>query len=583
MADDKVEESNGTAQHYIGCAICEVSSNLYCNDCHQSLCDQHRDVHLKEERNRHHEVVLYKDRRIRLPVEKCTFHPTKDLEIFCDSCRDPICFRCSTSNHRNHQTSDLEIVYNITLQQCKDQLTKIREVKLDSQKERTEQDEERFNLTKSAMERRFSEIEDILNIVLSEKLSELGAMKDSYFKETEKEISNIEASIAQQKYEMERTLTKPSSLLKFHQRLISHALEEVHDLVTDHSTLPTFIKGIEDKKVIEKQFGEIKWPVKKLYSGPHEEAINLSQSFPPLSKEREAESRRTMLPLCDILGAPKIKFDVKKEGMMNIRTPAYHLSGLSSGNFWASNSWGELILFDKKGNVLKKITTNVVDAMGYHTTTIEGKLFFTIAKSKAIFQVTSELTTSKIISCEEWEPGAIHSSHINGDILVGNNKNKEFKVTKFTKEGRKLQVIQRDEEGNNLYKSINYITENINGDICTSDYTAHSVVGVSRSGQHRFSYLGHKSQSEFHPNGIRTDKLGHILVCNSYCALLGLRNYSSVHLLDIDGQFLSLLLSPDQCPEKPRALCLDDHDTLMVVGEDSATVTLYKYFQMKEN
>ncbi|XP_062590256.1 uncharacterized protein LOC134251851 [Saccostrea cucullata] len=149
---------------------------------------------------------------------------------------------------------------------------------------------------------------------------------------------------------------------------------------------------------------------------------------------------------------------------------------------------------------------------------MEGKLLFTIAKRKAIFHVTSELTTSIIISCDEWEPGAIHSSHINGDILVGMNKNKELKVTRFSKEGRKLQVIQRDEEGINLYKSITYITENINGDICTSDYTAHSVVGVRRSGEHRFSYFGHQSQAGFHPYGICTDKLVHILVCNSYCS-----------------------------------------------------------------
>ncbi|XP_062598046.1 uncharacterized protein LOC134259485 [Saccostrea cucullata] len=308
--------------------------------------------------------------------------------------------------------------------------------------------------------------------------------------------------------------------------------------------------------------------------------MNFSQSFPPLSKERETGSRRTK-SLCDIQLSPKIKFDVKKEGKINIRNPAFHLSVLSSGNFWASNSWGDLILFDKEGNVLKKITTNVVDAMGYHTTTIERKLLFTVAKTKTIFQVTSELTSSKIILCEEWEPGAIHSSCINGDMLVGMIKNKEFKVTRFSKEGKKLQVIQRDEKGNNLYKSINYITENINGDICTSDNTAHRVVGVTRSGQHRFFYFGLQSQSAFHPNGIRTDRLGHILVCNSYCSLF--RNNSSVHLLDMDGQFLSLLLPPDQCPKKPRALFLDDQDSLMVGGEDSSTVIVYKYLQMKEN
>ncbi|XP_062590255.1 uncharacterized protein LOC134251850 [Saccostrea cucullata] len=525
---------------------------------------------LKGKTERGTPLVLYKDRRIPLPAEKCTIHPTRDLEIYCDSCSVPICYRCSTSNHSNHQTSDLEIVYNKRLQQCKDQLKNIREEKLNSQKERKEKDEERFHLTKSAMTQRAGEIKEIVNIVLTEKVCDLGEMKDLYLKEKEKEGLKIEDSIVKLKKEMESALTKPSNLLTFHHRLANI----LKDPGTGHTTVPTFIKDAIDKKMIEKQYGEISRPVKELKSCRHEETMNPGQTFPPLSKAKEAESKRTK-SLCDILVAPSIQFEVKEEGKINIRTLAYHLSVLSSGNFWASNSWGDLILFDKEGIVLKKIRNNAVDAIGYHSISMEGKLFFTIAKTKEICQVTSELTTSRVMSCEELEPGAIYSSHINGDILVGMNKNKEFKVTRFSKEGKKLQVIQRDEKGINLYKSIAYITENINGDVCTSDYTARSIVVVRRSGQHRFSYFGHQSQSGFHPNGICTDNLGHILVCNSYCHFF--RNYSSVHLLDMTGQFLSLLIPSDQCPRKPRALCVDDQGTIMVGSEESSTVTLYKY------
>ncbi|XP_061171084.1 uncharacterized protein LOC133180630 [Saccostrea echinata] len=578
MAGNRVEESNGTAQHYIMCAICGESSNLYCNDCQQSMCERHRDIHLKEEKNRHHEVVLYTNRRIPLPVEKCPIHPTRDLEIYCDYCRDPICSKCSTSNHSNHKTSDLEVVYNERLQQCKDQMTKIHEEKINSQKERTEKDEERFNLVISFMMQRAEEMKEVVDIVLYDKVVELGTMKESFLKETEKERLQIEASIVKLKNEMETASIKPSSLLTFHQKIYSQALEIMKKYKADHPTLPTFIKGTEDKKEIAKQFGEIKWPVENLIFSRHEKAMDFSQSFPPLIKKREGDSRTKSL--CKIQAALSIKFDVKKERKINICTPAYHLSILSSGKFWASNSWGNLILFDMDGNVLKKISTNVVDVIGYHTVTMEGHLLFTTAKSKVICHVTSEMNT-RIISSEEWEPGAIYSSHINRDILVGMNKNKEFKVTRYSREGKKLQVTKNDDKGNNLYKSITYITENINGDICTTDYTAHRVVVVTRSGQHRFSYSGHQSQSGFHPYGICTDKLGHILVCNSYCPLLG--NYSGVHLLDMDGQFLSLLLSPDQCPHKPRALCFDDQHTLMVGSEDSSTVTMYEYYQKEEN
>ncbi|XP_061171085.1 uncharacterized protein LOC133180631 [Saccostrea echinata] len=581
MAENRVEESSGTAQHYIVCAICGESSNLYCNDCQQSICEQHRDVHLQEEKNSHHEVVLYTNRRTPLPAEKCSIHPTRDLEIYCDFCKNPICSKCSTSNHRNHQTSDLEIVYNEKLQQCKDRLTKIREEKLNSQTERTEKDEEIFTLMRSAMMQRAQEMKEVVDAVLSDKVGELGEMKESYLKETEKGRLTTEASIEALKNEMESASMKPSSLLTFHQRLSSQALEIVQESITDHPTLPTFIKGSENKREIEQQFGEINWPVKDLNFSRHEEAMNFSQSLLTMSKERE-EDRGMTKSLRKIKVVHSIKLDLKIKRKINICTPAYHLSFLSSGKFWASNSWGNLILFDMEGNVLKKISTNVVDVIGYHSVTVEGHLLFTTAKSKAICQVNCEMNTTRIISTEEWEPGAIYSSHINGDILVGMTKNKEFKVTRYSREGKKLQVTKNDDEGNNLYKSIAYITENINGDICTSDYTAHRVVVVTSSGQYRFSYSGHRSQSGFRPYGICTDFLGHILVCNGYCPLFG-RNCSSVHQLDMDGQFLSLLLTSDQCPYKPRALCFDEKHTLIVGSEDSSTVTVYKYLQKTEN
>ncbi|XP_061171088.1 uncharacterized protein LOC133180633 [Saccostrea echinata] len=582
MAENSVNES-GTVEYYTLCTICEEKSSFSCNDCQQSMCEQHRDVHLKEEKNRHHEVVLHTNRRIPLPVEKCPLHPTRDLEIYCDSCRDLLCSKCSTSNHRNHQMSDLEIVYNEKLQQCKDRLTKISEEKSNSQTEQTEKDEERFNLTVSAMTQRAEEMKEVVDTVLSDKIAELYAIKESYLKETDilKDRFKMEALIVELKNKMETASIKPSTLLTFHQNLSSQALEIMQESITDHPTLPTFIKGTDDKREIEKQFGEINWPVKDLIISQNKEAMNSSENFPPMSKGKEGESKMTK-SLCEIQVVHSIELDLKKLRQINVCTPANHLSLSSSGKFWGSNSSGNLILFDMEGNILKKISTNVLDVIGYHTVTTEGHLLFTNAKCKSIFRVNSEINTTRVISTDDWEPGAIHSSHINGDMLVGMNKNKKSNVTRYSKKGKKLQETQRGEEGDNLYKSITYITENINGDICTSDYTAHSVVVVTRSGQHRFIYSGHQSQSGFHPYGICTDKLGHILVCNSYCPLFG-RNCPSVHLLDMDGQFLSLLLPPDQCPKKPRALCLDDQDTLMVGSEDSSTVTVYKYYQKKEN
>nr|XP_022306140.1 uncharacterized protein LOC111112704 [Crassostrea virginica] len=146
---------------------------------------------------------------------------------------------------------------------------------------------------------------------------------------------------------------------------------------------------------------------------------------------------------------------------------------------------------------------------------------------------------------------------------------KEAKVTRYSKTGKEIQNIQRDNKGQGLYEYPHYITENINGDICTSDFRKQSVVVVNKSGQHRFSYTGQKAG--FCPWGICTDVLGHILVCDS----------NTVHLLDQDGGFKSVILSSQQGIYGPRGVCVcvDDENNLYVGQVFTSIVTVYKYLK----
>ena len=112
--------------------------------------------------------------------------------------------------------------------------------------------------------------------------------------------------------------------------------------------------------------------------------------------------------------------------------------------------------------------------------------------------------------------------------------------------GKEIQNIQRDNKGQKLYGYPHCITENINGDICTSDINKNAVVVVNKSGQYRFSYTGQGLW--FSPYGICTDVLGHILVCDSYSEY--------VHLLDQDGGFLSVVLSSQHGIKYPRGVCV---------------------------
>ncbi|XP_061192382.1 tripartite motif-containing protein 2-like [Saccostrea echinata] len=234
---------------------------------------------------------------------------------------------------------------------------------------------------------------------------------------------------------------------------------------------------------------------------------------------------------------------------------------------WISDNDGNFVQTDLQGNELQKIIIRG-GYDGYHTVTQDGILIFADRTKKVIIRVTQNGNCTEFIETGNWEPFSIHSSHINGDLLVGMWKDKQAKVTRYNKTGKQLQNVQKGNEERGLYSVPHYITENTNGDICTADYNE-GIVVVNKSGQHRFSYTGQKLK--FRPFGICTDVLGHILVCDS--------NSETVHLLDQDGQFLHLLLTRQQGVDRPRSLCVDNKNNLYIGQRDSKTLTVYKYLQ----
>ena len=138
--------------------------------------------------------------------------------------------------------------------------------------------------------------------------------------------------------------------------------------------------------------------------------------------------------------------------------------------------------------------------------------------------------------------------------------------------GEELQNIQRNNQGQELYSYPHHIAENINGDICTSDFNKRAVVVLNKSGQHRFSYPDQGSR--FCPWGIWTDVLGHILVYDSSSV--------SVHLLNQDGRFLFFILPPKQENEIPYGVCVDDENNLYVGQDSTDIVTVYKHLQWSQ-
>ncbi|XP_078321794.1 uncharacterized protein LOC111112647 [Crassostrea virginica] len=294
-------------------------------------------------------------------------------------------------------------------------------------------------------------------------------------------------------------------------------------------------------------------------------------------EERDIESRYPPLVL---------KSTIKVPGMYYIR----HISVVSPDKLWVSDE-DTLKQLDGTGHVIRTLDGKYEnwDVGGGHTVSVEGDLVF-IAGDRNMIPSTSydwprrqygihkmtadgSITTLLTLDLTNLSPGCIHSSHINGDLLIGlfdNSYPPTGRVMRCDGTGRKIRDIELDEEGQGMYKRPLYITENkMNGDIVVSDLKKNALVVVDRSGRHRFDYTGHSTDKSFNPGGVCTNLLGRILVFHRD------NDTKCISLLDHDGQFLTRLLTEPTDRSViifQRSLCVDDKNNIYVAYQNKIKV-----------
>eukprot|EP00105_Crassostrea_gigas_P016258 XP_011433583.1 PREDICTED: E3 ubiquitin-protein ligase TRIM71 [Crassostrea gigas] len=563
-----------TAQHYLVCGTedCEKNCQFYCNPCHRQMCEQCRDEHQKSPDTKNHEVVPYQQRQRPLPEVKCQTHVNRYVDMLCEQCQVPVCSKCAMKDHGRHIFIDLETVYAEKCAICLNEINKIEEYFLP-----TSQDLLKSTKTDS------TEIKKIMESICTSMRAEaesLKSMVDAVTSDNIKQVNEQEKSLLQLLNSQDKKYNDYISNLnelvkKCHGYLSSKNLQILMNEITKNLKIdpipettrlvpPVFTAGQYSKEDITKLLGRVTVPdtkpeIRKIK--PMEIAsTQLKYTGEQRKQDREKSDMKQTLSLSSSVTNVR---EYTVPGVNSVR----HISLGKSGRLWASDDRGNLVQIDLQGNQLQKISTS--GGHGYHTVTQDGDLIYTEKHNKVINRITVDNTITEFIKTGNWKPFSIYSSHINGDILVGMIKDGEAKVTRYNKTGEEIQNIQRGDIGQRLYYYPRHITENINGDICTSDINKQAVVVVNKSGQHRFSYTGRGSG--FYPYGICTDLLGHIIVCDGYNI--------KVDIIDQDGQFLSLLLTKQQGMVGPRSLCVDDENNLHVGQYTRDTVTVYKYLQ----
>ena len=569
MAESPDEQA--ALQHYLVCGSedCQKNGQFYCNNCHRLFCQQCKDEHLKSPETQIHEIVLYRYCKHQLPIEKCKLHPKRNIDIFCKECHIPLCSKCSTKKeHKRHTFDDLEDIYaeKYTLQQS--ELAKIPRYFLPTtQGLKTDIKEDITDIRnvmesiRTSMKVEAESLKNLVDEVKSENLEHAFTVGGSLLKMLQSQRTTYDAYIAYLECmtdKFQKHLSFTNQKLLFSKTLRIKTIPEITKPVP-----PVFTRGQFNKKDVAKLLGRVHVPNTKQVRREIKpmEALSTHVNF---SAKQVEQCKEKSIKL-QTLAMSSFVSKIMEYSLPDVNS-AYHITVDKAGRLWVSDEGGNLVQTDLQGNLLQKIQTSG-GYEGYHTATLDGDLIYTDRDKRVIFRIKPDRIITEFIKTGDWTPISIYSSCINGDILVGMITGKKAKVTRYSKTGKELHSIQRDNKGQDMYSAPDYITENKNGDICTSDSNKLAVVVVNKLGQRRFSYTG--QGSKLSPWGICTDIRCHILVCEEVS--------ESVHMLNQDGKFLSIILSPNQGIKFSRSVCLDVKNYLYVGQSKTSTVTVYNY------
>lgn len=202
------------------------------------------------------------------------------------------------------------------------------------------------------------------------------------------------------------------------------------------------------------------------------------------------------------------------------------------------------------------------------TVTKSGHLVYTDMNDRTV-NVEKNSDIHEVIKLQGWNPyGVCSTSSDEFLVIMDSDDYEQTKVVRFSDNSEKN--IQFDYNAQPLFsttRSIKFITENRNRDICVAGCGANAVIVLNQNGELRFRYHSFTSKTPMKPYGIATDRRGWILVSD------GSNDY--IHILDQEGEFLRYI---DNCDLRfPWGLYVDNKDNLVVAEVHTGKLKIIQY------
>ncbi|XP_055999414.1 tripartite motif-containing protein 3-like [Ostrea edulis] len=534
-----------SVQGVLLCDLCEtVPLQSHCELCNINLCVNCAVKHVSDSSKRH-KVVPFLHKKSTPNYPKCPDHADKHCEIYCEKCDVPVCSTCVTSGkHKGHDISDVLEKLGAKTESLQKDLEELEtriypqyeKMVSNVQSEKAELETNYGKLT-TAADQQGEAIHREITAIVNQRKSAITEMKTKHLDALNKNTEEITQKMA----ELKQIMSDLKLMLKSNDVSLTSTYKsrnsEFRTLPpTVRVTLPSFSPQKINKDQLNEMFGSLS-------------PLSINTEHGDTMKSAEAVSSPPVKPLLD---EPRLTATIDT-GCNEL----YSVSRLSEDQVWTCGTNKTMKLLNLQSELLTSIQTKSGDAPGNIAVTRDGDLVYTDSSNNTVNLIKNKQIQT-VITLQGWRPRFVCCTAANHLLVTMNSDDrKQSKVVRYSGSTEK-QSIQFDDQGRPLYSSSvysKYISENKNLDICVADWGARAVVVVNQSGNLRFRYTGHPSNTKqsFNPVGITTDSQSHILTADYH-------NHR-IHILDQDGQFLRYI----HCGLKfPWGLCVDIRDNLFV-------------------
>lgn len=554
-----------SAQDVIRCYLCESPNpQYYCDICHIKLCKTCAGEHLLDE-SKEHKVVPINKRVYISDYPNCLKHTKKQCELHCAQCDIPICTQCVSSDaHLGHKAIDIMKIFATKKEILKNDLheleisifPKYHEIEATIQVQEAELEKHSKSLT-IAVCKRGEEWHREIEAIISERKTEINQMRIKFLAALNKQKTEITQSISL----LTQSIVNLKKLLDSSDVNLVSAYKSKND---EFRKLPLYLRAkfpcFSSKKINTKLLSQ-KFGMLSAFSIESQEYVN-KMGIPGTS------SHSSVVGHSPLLDQPKVitTIDTDFQNLLSVTC-------LTDKKIWTRGISNIIKLYNLQGELLRSIRTKSEQMPRDITVSENGYLVYTdffdrtlnILKNKQILEV---------MRLQRWRPLRVNST-FSGDLLVTmvGDKKKRTKIVRCEYSIEK-QTFLFDSERRPIYfspphRSINYVIENKNLDVCVVDGTACAVDVVNQAGKLRFKYTVPPSPTKepFCPKGVCTDSQSRILIAD--------KANDCIHILDQNGQFLRYI---DNCDlHEPYGLCVDTRDNLFVTECSMGKVKKIRY------